>query len=145
MRQGDISRSGTADQLYETDISDARWIAYDIPGNVGWIVYIVCAAMFIRSGLSAFSIAALVPALFMVVGIVELVSERIARLDRVLPRRRLLRGFGMLALGGAAGVAAALACLVADAGGLLPWVMLAGAALCAIFGWLLFKGYKKRR
>ena len=27
--------------MYETKISDARWIAYDIPGNIGWIVYIV--------------------------------------------------------------------------------------------------------
>ena len=27
---------------YKTAISDARWIAYDIPGNVGWIAYLVC-------------------------------------------------------------------------------------------------------
>ena len=23
--------------MYESKISDAKWIAYDIPGNVGWI------------------------------------------------------------------------------------------------------------
>ena len=29
-------------EQYKTAISDARWIAYDIPGNVGWIAYLVC-------------------------------------------------------------------------------------------------------
>ena len=28
-------------EIYETKISDARWIAYDIPGNIGWILYFV--------------------------------------------------------------------------------------------------------
>ena len=28
--------------LYKTTISNIRWIAYDIPGNIGWITYIVC-------------------------------------------------------------------------------------------------------
>lgn len=27
--------------MYESKISDARWIAYDIPGNVGWIAFLV--------------------------------------------------------------------------------------------------------
>ncbi len=27
------------DELYETDISTARWLAYDIPGNAGWIIW----------------------------------------------------------------------------------------------------------
>ena len=25
--------------VYKSDISTARWIAYDLPGNVGWILY----------------------------------------------------------------------------------------------------------
>lgn len=25
--------------MYETKIGDARWMAYDIPGNVGWLGY----------------------------------------------------------------------------------------------------------
>lgn len=29
------------DELYETQISNGRWIVYDIPGNIGWIMYIV--------------------------------------------------------------------------------------------------------
>lgn len=27
--------------MYETKISSARWIMYDIPGNIGWILYLV--------------------------------------------------------------------------------------------------------
>lgn len=27
--------------MYESKISDAKWIAYDIPGNVGWIAFLV--------------------------------------------------------------------------------------------------------
>ena len=29
-------------ELYESKISDARWWIYDIPGNIGWIIYFVC-------------------------------------------------------------------------------------------------------
>lgn len=44
--------------LYETEISDAGWIAYDIPGNVGWIIYIICICVNLKRGLHAFSILA---------------------------------------------------------------------------------------
>jgi len=38
-------------RLYETKISDKRWYLYDIPGNVGWIAYIVCVILgFIKHG-----------------------------------------------------------------------------------------------
>ena len=30
------------DRICVTEISNARWMAYDIPGNVGWIIYIAC-------------------------------------------------------------------------------------------------------
>lgn len=26
-------------ELYQTNITDGKWIAYDIPGNVGWLMY----------------------------------------------------------------------------------------------------------
>ena len=42
---------------YKTAISDARWIAYDIPGNVGWIVYLVCVFRGLREKKDAYSIA----------------------------------------------------------------------------------------
>ena len=90
-------------QRYETKISDARWWAYDIPGNTGWILYFVCVGRLLRKGLSLFAAAALIPAALMLTGIAELISERIAGLDRILSKKRLLRGFGALTLGGVLG------------------------------------------
>ena len=45
------------------------------------------------------SIAAMVPAVLMLTGVVELISERIHGLDRILSGKRLLRGFGVLNAG----------------------------------------------
>ena len=129
---------------YETKISDARWIAYDIPGNVGWITYIVCTILCLRNGVDALSIAAIVPAVLMLVGVAELISERIVKLDRVLPKARLYRGFGALTLGGVMGIVVSImGFAVRERQTLFIW-MLAGAALCAVFAGLLFKGYKRR-
>ena len=129
--------------LYETEISDARWIAYDIPGNVGWIIYIICICVNLKRGLHAFSILSVVPAIFMIVGIVELISERMARLDRVLPKKRLLRGFGVLTLGGLFGCVISVVGIIQKMNGHLPVWMLLGSCLCAVFAWLLFKGYHR--
>ena len=75
--------------MYETKISAARWIAYDLPGNVGWIAYLTGMLLtlikkpdFIGcSGLLAVMLVSILPAIMMLVGIVELVNERINKLD----------------------------------------------------------------
>ena len=143
--------------MYETHISDARWIAYDLPGNVGWIAYLTGVILtfakqpeLLRSGwMLAILLAAVLPAIMMLVGIVELISERIHKLDRVLSKKRLYRGFGMLYFGGLAGTllsAAGVICAltVTDERLTYLWVMLCGAILCAIFAGLLFKGYRPK-
>ena len=76
----------------------------------------------------------------MLIGIIELISERIAKLDRLLPRKRLLRGFGCLTFGGILGAVVAFIGLVADSYG---WWMSVGSILCAVFAGLLYKGYRK--
>ena len=100
------------DIIYETEISDARWWAYDVPGNVGWIMYIVCLIQcfvkqpaFMQTPLVRISLmVGILPAIAMAVGIVELISERIAKLDRILPKKRVYRGFGALTWGGSGGM-----------------------------------------
>ena len=69
---------------YKTTISDARWIAYDIPGNIGWLTWLVYAVRGLREKQDIHSIAALVSAVLMLTGVVELISERIHGFDRVL-------------------------------------------------------------
>lgn len=143
--------------LYETKITDIKWIAYDIPGNVGWIAYFIGLFLcFVKKpefmqywGMAGIAIISVIPAVLMVVGIVELISERIHKLDRVLTRKRLFRGFGALTLGGIMGMVITFLGIVY---GILMVketslnyliLMFVGATLCAVFSGLLYKGYRK--
>ena len=130
--------------IYETKISDARWWAYDIPGNAGWIAYLACLFQSLKRGLNTFSIAALLPDGLMGLGVGELISERIAGLDRVLPKRRLLRGFGALTTGGIGGMIVSAFGLATQKEKKHPALMLIGSVLCAVFAGLCWQGYKKR-
>ena len=130
--------------MYETKISDARWIAYDIPGNIGWTLYIVCLVLCFRNGMDIFSVVAAIPAILMLIAIAELVSERIAGLDRTLPKIRLYRGFGVLTLGGLAGILISVVGLFIYSDKILMVLMLAGSVLCAVFAELILAGYKKQ-
>ena len=102
--------------MYKTDITPTRWIVYDIFGNVGWIAYYVALVKCFAEkpefmqywGLAAVAVLAIIPALLMLVGLVELISERIQKLDYILPKARVYRGFGALSLGGITGAAVAL-------------------------------------
>lgn len=147
------------EELYETKISDARWMAYDIPGNVGWIMYIaVLVLSFVKQ--PAFMevplvllcvVVGVLPAIAMIVGIVELVSERICKLDRVLTKKRLYRGFGALTWGGFGGIIVSLTVFFTTlrAGYSLEEcayliLMAVGGVLCFVFAGLLLKGYRKK-
>lgn len=129
------------ENLYESQISTKRWIVYDILGNIGWIVYCVCSWKRLRSGLTAYSIVLALPAVLMLVGIGELISERVAGLSFVLPKVRLYRGFGALTLGGVCGTVVSAAALCMGQTAQLGW-MLGGGVLCSAAGWLLFREYR---
>ena len=133
------SRDTDADTTYTTDISDAKWIAYDIPGNIGWITYLAMLAKMIRDREYGSAAVSAVPAALMITGVAELISERIEGLDRELPIVRLYRGFGALTLGGITGIAAST---ITKSGKRTKYAMGGGAALCAVFAGLLLKGYK---
>ena len=125
---------------YRINISDARWIAYDIPGNIGWIAYLVCLFKEERRSLFRILIEA-IPGVLMIIGVIELISERIAGLDRVLSKVRLYRGFGALTLGGVLGMAVSTPRVVKREKRSV--IMFGGGLLCAVFAGLLFAGYKK--
>ena len=133
------SRDISADSIYETDISDSKWIAYDIPGNIGWMTYLAMLVKMIKDREYGSAAVSAVPAVLMITGIAELISERIEKLDRELPKDRLYRGFGALTLGGITGIAAAA---VANTSSKTRIVMGCSAALCAAFSGLLFGDYK---
>lgn len=77
----------------------------------------------------------------MLIGVGELISERIAGLDRILSGKRLFRGFGALTAGGLLGIPIAVAGFRKNKK--RAAAMLAGSALCAVFTGPLFAGYKK--
>ena len=149
-----------SDTICETLISDARWWAYDIPGNIGWILYLVCLIQcfvmhpeFMEIPLVLISLlVGILPAIAMVVGIAELISERIAKLDRILPKKRLYRGFGALTWGGFGGMIVGLTGLFAGLRGgysmgecKLLVLLAVGGALCALFAGLIFKTFHPRK
>ena len=126
--------------LYKTTISNIRWIAYDIPGNIGWITYIVCLIK--GRKLSAIKrVSELIPGIMMIIGVIELISERIVGLDRILTKARLYRGLGMLTFGGLAGMAITVTGVMKKEK--RSEFMFGGGLLCAVFAGLLFQGYKK--
>lgn len=131
-------------QLYETKASNAKWIACDLPANIGWISYLVCLILaFVKTEHTVLNAVALIPAALMLCGLAELISERIAGLDRILPKARLLRGFGAFWLGGVLAVPVTLVAVIAFYHAVYV-VALVGALLCALFGGLLLFGYKKQ-
>ena len=130
--------------LYETRISTGQWWAYDLSGNAGWIIWLICTWKCLAQGITVFSALSLLLAFLMVIGIIEIVSERISKLDRILPKKRLLRGFGALTPGGIAGIPVAVTGIILKVNSSLPLWMLAGAVLCGLFAGLLFKGYGKK-
>lgn len=150
----------TKETVYESDISTTRWLVYDVPGNVGWILYLVCLIRcfakrpeFMEIPLVLISLViGILPAIAMVVGIAELISERILKLDRILPKKRLYRGFGALTWGGLGGMIVGLTGLFAGLRGgysvgecKLLILLAVGGALCAVFAGLIFKTFHPQK
>lgn len=148
------------DTLYKTQIPDARWWAYDIPGNIGWIMYLVCLIRCfviqpVCMDIPLVSICLMVgilPAIAMLVGIAELISERILNLDRVLSKKRLYRGFGALTWGGfAGGIVGANALFAAMRSGYsikecqMLVLLTIGGMLCALFAGLILKTFRPKK
>lgn len=147
------------DELYETKITDLRWIAYDIPGNVGWIMYITTCILSFKNQPTFMNvplvlvcmIISIIPAIAMVIGIVELLNERYHKLSRLLTKKRLYRGFGALTWGGFGGIIVSLTALFSSIryGYSLTEckyivLMFLGGILCFVFAGLIFKGFYRK-
>ena len=148
------------EMVYESHISTARWLVYDVPGNVGWIMYLVCLIqcfvkwpVFMEIPLVWLSVmVGIIPAVAMAVGIAELISERILKLDRILPKKRVYRGFGALTWGGSGGMIVGLIGLFASLRSgysveecKLLMLLAAGGALCGLFAGLIFKTFHPQK
>ena len=138
--------------LYETKISTARWMAYDVNANIGWIAYIVCLILIFTNNApcakSVLTFFGVIPAVWLLIGIGELIGERIVRLDRILPFKRLIRGFGVITVGSfLGGVLSAVSLFLELTQGhfcVYHLLMAVGGFICGVFALLLFKGYKRQ-
>ena len=90
-----------------------------------------------------YAVLSVIVAIFMMIGVLELISERSAGLNRILTATRLHRGFGTLSLGGLVGIPISIYGILSNTDyGLSLW-MLTGAVLCALFAGLIFVTFKR--
>jgi len=131
--------------IYRTEISAAKWMIYDLPGNAGWIIWIVCTVKCLRQEANMYAVLSVIVAIFMMIGVLELISERAAGLNRILTATRLHRGFGALSLGGLTGIPVSIYGIISKTDQGLPLWMLAGAVLCALFAGLILITFKREK
>ena len=79
----------------------------------------------------------------MIIGVSELIRERIVKLDRILPFTAVACGFGAMTLGGLIGFICSVYGLIIDFS-LMNLLASAGGLLCFVFAGLLLIGYKKK-
>jgi hypothetical protein len=142
--------------MYKSEISRAKWIAYDLLADVGWLSFFVALLMcFIKTpeilesgSVVTLLITDILGALLMLSGIIELMSEHRKKLSRILSKKQLAYGFGALTVGGALGtlcsvIALAVAVRNIMFGAAYLIALSVGGLLCGLFSGLILKEYRK--
>ena len=127
--------------MYETKISDKKWILYDIPGNIGWILFYIGIFNLLFKMFSIVYLISLIPTIMIFIGLCELINERIKKLDRILPRIRFFRGFGLITYGSYIGIICSIIFLIISINQYAIMALI-GSILCSIFCTLIYKSYK---
>jgi multidrug transporter EmrE-like cation transporter len=142
--------------MYKSEISRAKWIAYALLADVGWLSFFVALLMcFIKTpeilesgSVVTLLITDILGALLMLSGIMELMSEHRQKLSRILSGKQLAYGFGALTVGGALGtlcsvIALAVAVRNIMFGAAYLIALSVGGLLCSLFSGLILKEYRK--
>jgi hypothetical protein len=142
--------------MYKSEISNAKWMVYDIFGNIGWISFLVALSLcflklpeiFEDQMIVMLLMMDMLSAVLMLCGILELIGERVEKLGRVLSGKQLARGFGALTFGGVFGVLFSLLAFVIALGNGLHGagyllILSGGGLLCGAFSGLILKEYRK--
>ena len=127
--------------MYETKISDKKWILYDIPGNIGWILFYIGIYNLLFKMFNYIYLIGLIPTIMIFIGLCELINERIKKLDRILPRIRFFRGFGLITYGSYIGIICSIIFLIISINQYAIMALI-GSILCSIFCTLIYKSYK---
>jgi len=141
---------------YESKISTPVWWIHDQIGNAGLILYYVGLILsFVKKpefmnnkGMFAIMIISIIPAILFLIGVIELVSERINKLDRILSKTRLYRGFGAIVIGSflgliTSGIGIIYGYQITNSSLLYVWIMVIGSILAIVGVVPIFVRYKK--
>ena len=146
--------------MYESKISDKRWLILGLLSDIGWIMLFAGIVMYMANGadglgtvaISALFLVTLLSAVFVLFGVIALITQRMRKIDRVLTKRQLVISFGFVVFGALTAAAASMGSVFVDA----LWhyetgvcfiaqcLMYAGGLICFAFGYPIFKSFKKR-
>lgn len=144
--------------MYESNISDKKWLTLGLVSDVGWLMYFAGLALYMLNGADGLG-TVIISALFLLnglcvlavlVGIIELILQRVRKLSRRLKRSQLVIGFGLVVYGALGGFLFTGASVVIDilfgyeigmclAGQCL---MAAGAFICFAFGLPIMRSFR---
>ena len=145
-------------KTYTTKLPDKQWLMLGLISDLGWIAYFAGFALYMISGaegletviLSALFLLGGLCVLTVLVGIIELISQRVRQLDRRLKRIQLVTGFGFVIYGSLAGFLLSTAAVFTDIIGgyetgmcfTAQIIMAAGALICFAFGLPIMRSFK---
>ncbi|OUM66957.1 hypothetical protein PIROE2DRAFT_5693 [Piromyces sp. E2] len=144
------------DATYESKISTPVWLILDLIGNSGLILYFIGLILsFVKkpefmknNSMLIFMILSIIPAILFLIGSYELIVERIKKLDRILPKKRLYRGFGSIYVGGLLGLITSVIGIIYGyyingTNLLYVWLMVIGSLMIIVGVIPIFTRYKK--
>ncbi|MBQ3265082.1 MAG: hypothetical protein IJH07_04830 [Ruminococcus sp.] len=146
--------------MYDSKLSDGRLKLYAALSAAGAAALLIGIVLYMTNGadglgtivLSTTFLLTLLSSLFVLIGVIVLISQRVRKLNRMLSKRQLVTGFGFAVFGALiAGICTLIAvsvdvilhyetgiCFAAQC------VMCAGGWLCFAFGLPIWKSFKKQ-
>ena len=146
------------DIYYRNTIDESKQRLFNILIAAGWIIYFISIFIsfefppkFMYTGTMAqIVLFSFVPAIWMLIGIAEMIRERINKTRNILTKRQLTRGYFSLALGGLTGIAVTAIAWIyyyakhLSGSTLVLAMMLTGAVLCTVFAGISYRGYEEK-
>lgn len=138
--------------MYKANISKTKRIIYDIFKDIGLIIYYIALIIcFIKKpkfmNYHLLMVMNILVFVLMFNGTIELIVENFFKLNSILPKIRLYRGYGLLMLGGIIGFITSLIAIIYTTNKnveiIYLYILSLSCILCAIFSGLIFKEFKK--
>ena len=136
----------------------AKWLALGLLSDLGWIAYFAGFALYMAGGADGLGTVAIsvtfllngLAVLAVIIGILEIISQRIRKIRRTVQRADLIFGFGFVVFGGLAGfllsgVSAVIDIFLKYETGICfaaQIIMAAGGLVCFAFGWPILRSFQ---